>query len=595
MVPFLGKYLRWIALLCAGLLSAVLIVLGLPKGELSAITAPGNGVNVILMIGDGMGWEMARTAALAKGTPLYKAGKGRGLSFQKLESYAYATTYGTTVPGADGVYKKDNSALDGSNPETGKSPVRPGFSFKALPFNPGNTPDGGATSGGNLVGYDPNKGGFKPWDPISPTEAVKKGFDKEYIKYSYPDSANTATTLYTGVKSYNNALGVDIFEKDLLTIQQIAVKNGKSTGIVTSVPITHATPGAAQSTVNRRSKYDADYPALDNILQESLRQYQPTVLLGGGHPLDFENKTNVGPVYQYTYIKQSTYEELKAKPTNNRYGYSFLERGPDAAKKLRYTAKSIDPNNGGRLLGLYGARGQNGNLPTSSANGDYSTTGLDNFSVFSTEGKNPDKIRPLSPGETDAQFIATEVAENPKLKDLSLAALDVLSKDKDGFWLMIEGGDIDWAAHDNNIDNLIGTMNDFDKAVQSVISWIEKNGGWRKNLLIVTADHDHYLTLNDNFPELLRQRGAEALTLESNPSLAGHFWGSNPTVKFGWGNHSNRMVPVYYQGKTATIDKYIGKGYVAYGQPVPGVAGAIDQVHIFQAMKNALTTPLKSF
>jgi alkaline phosphatase len=55
------------------------------------------------------------------------------------------------------------------------------------------------------------------------------------------------------------------------------------------------------------------------------------------------------------------------------------------------------------------------------------------------------------------------------------------------------------------------------------------------------------------------------------------------------------MVPVYYQGKTSTIDKYIGKGYIAYGQPVPGVPGAIDQVHIFQAMKNAITAPQRSF
>jgi alkaline phosphatase len=198
------------------------------------------------------------------------------------------------------------------------------------------------------------------------------------------------------------------------------------------VPISHATPGAAIATVNRRAKYDNDIPALDNILQESLRQYQPTVLLGGGHPLDFENKTDVGPVYKYTYIKQSTYDELRNNPNNNRYGYTFVERGSNAATKLLNAAKLTNPEQGGRLLGLFGARGQNGNLPTSSANGDYSSTGLDNFSLFSTQGQNPDKTRPLSPGETDAQFIAREVAENPTLKDMTQAALEVLGKDKDG-------------------------------------------------------------------------------------------------------------------------------------------------------------------
>jgi alkaline phosphatase len=312
------------------------------------------------------------------------------------------------------------------------------------------------------------------------------------------------------------------------------------------------------------------------------------VLLGGGHPLDFENTSNVGPAYKYTYIKQSTYEELRTKPYDNRYGYTFVERGPKATQRLLNAARLTDPEKGEKLIGLFGARGQNGNIPTSSANGDYSTTGLDNFSLFSTQGKNPDKVRPLSPGETDAQFIAKEVAENPTLKDMTQAALEVLSKDRDGFWLMVEGGDIDWACHDNNMDNLIGTMNDFDKAVQSVIRWINNNGGWRKNLLIVTADHDHYLTLNDNFPQLLQEKGAEALTFESEPDKAGHFWGSDPKVKYGWGNHSNRLVPVYYQGNAATLPAYIGKGYKAYGQNVPGIPGAIDQVHIFQVMKNAI-------
>ena len=315
-------------------------------------------------------------------------------------------------------------------------------------------------------------------------------------------------------------------------------------------------------------------------MQEALTEFKPTVLLGGGHPLDFENRTNVGPVYNYTYIQKATYDTLKNNPTDNSYSYTFLERGPDAAKKLIDTAKSIEPESVDRLLGLYGARGQNGNLPRSSANGDFSTTGLDNFSLFSsattstnpTPGiPDPDTIRALAPGETDAQFIAREVDENPTLADLTTAALELVSKDKDGFWMIVEGGHIDWAAHDNNMDNLIGTMNSFDKAVQTTIDWIGKNGGWRKNLLIVTADHDHYLTLNDNFPELLKAQGAEALTVPNHtPASAGHFWGSDPDVKYGWGSHTNRPVPVYYQGGTSTLTQFIGKGFKSYGFDVPG-------------------------
>jgi len=54
--------------------------------------------------------------------------------------------------------------------------------------------------------------------------------------------------------------------------------------------------------------------------------------------------------------------------------------------------------------------------------------------------------------------------------------------------------------------------------VQTTIDWIEQNGGFEENQLIVTADHDHYLTLNEDFPKLL---GAEALTAENDPAKGG--------------------------------------------------------------------------
>lgn len=544
-----------------------------------------------------MGWEMARATAIYNqlqagnaGNTLsdfYTSGFGSGLSFQSLKGSSLVTTYGTTIADSKGVYSTGNSALDNTETATGASSVRAGFQFDPS-FNPGTTASGGATvaSGarGNLVGYDPIRGGINPWTP---------GNDKEYIKWSYPDSANTATTLYTGVKSYNNAIGVDIFEQPLETILTTANLNGKSTGLVTSVPIDHATPGAAAASVNRRAKYDTPFPDLDNILQQELRIYQPTVLLGGGHPES--NPSNplpdgVEPPRDYTYISQDTYDYLRANPIDNRYGYTFLERGTDAARTLAETAAGLDPNHGDRLVGLYGARGQNGNLPVSSANGDYSTTGLDMFSLFSTQGLKPDKTRPLAPGETDESFIQREVNENPTLKDLSLAALNVLGKDQDGFWLMIEGGDIDWSAHDNNLDNLIGTLRDFDRSVESVIEWIGQNGGWEENLLVVTADHDHYLTLNPNYPQLLREVGAEGMTAATAPQEAGQFWGSDSTVKYGWGNHSNRPVPVYYQGAgSEVLDRFVGQGYENYGFSVPGFPNHVDQSQIYRTMLSAVT------
>lgn len=651
MISFLRKYKRSLALTMAGFLCTLLLIFG--HSVFQPTMAAGNGINVIIMIGDGMGWNMARAAAVAKGAPFYSSGKGSGLSFQKLTGYGLVTTYGTTIQGntpekpIDQPHLTTNSALDGSNPLTGASPVRPNFSFQPTPFNPGNRSDGNSLADGNLTGYDISKGGPVPWIPLTP--ANSSTYDKDYIKYSYPDSANTATTLYTGVKSFNNAMGVDVYEKKLKTILEIAKEKGKSTGLVTSVPVSHATPGAAASFVNRRSKYDSVYDPTksnqDSILQQTLLNFQPNVLLGGGHPKDFENQDSTSTsdgVFKYTYITKDTYQHLKNNPRSNRYGYTFLERGPNATKTLLKTAAKIDPNKGGKLFGLYGARGQDGNLPTSSSKGDYSLTGLGNFTLYSSvvksggtpptcpsgqiitgtagdcvpvvdtagnpvTGPTPDTVRPLAPGETNASFIAKEINENPTLADLSKAALKVLGKDKDGFWLMIEGGDVDWAAHDNNMDNLIGTMNDFDKAVQEVISWVNNHGGWSKNLLLVTADHDHYLTLNNDFvskltpnPNPNQAKGlkynAKDITFNKhNPKDAGHFWGSDPNYKYLWGNHSRRIVPVYYQGAySSTLTQSFGEKLKFTDSSgtysAPGVRGVVDQSHIFQAMKTAIVS-----
>ncbi len=678
MISFLGKFKRPLAFFMASFLSIMLLVFSNPIIE--PALAAGNGINVIIMIGDGMGWNMARAGAVAKGGAFYTAGKGSGLSMQTLTGYGLVTTYGTTIQGStpsnptNQTHITSNSALDGTNATTGLSAIRPGFTFQSSPLNPGTRSDGNSTTAGNISGYDTSLGGPTPWIPLTP--AAIGSYDKDYIKYSYPDSANTATTLYTGVKSYNNAMGVDVYEGKLTTILEIAKQQGKSTGLVTSVPISHATPGAAASFVNKRSKYDSDYDPnktnQDSILQQALLNFKPNVLLGGGHPLDHSNFINNSALadpnkpcdptksgqtpgsvycppgtYFYNYIKQSTYDHLRLNPTPsaNRYGYTFLERGPNATQTLLNTAATIDPNNNGRLFGLYGARGQDGNLPVSSSKGDYSLTGLGQFTLYSSvvktassaancaSGKiitgsanecvpvidgsgnptaanppNPDTDRPLAAGETDASFIARERNENPTLADLSQAALTVLGKDPDGFWLMIEGGDVDWAAHDDSMDNLIGTMNDFDKSVQTVIAWINNNGGWSKNLLIVTADHDHYLTLNNDFVSKLTpqdpntSRGlsynAKNITFNKhNPTEAGHFWGSDPTQKYLWGSHSRRPVPVYYQGAYSdTLTRYLGQNVVftdtkGMTYSIPGVRGLVDQTQIFQTMKTAITTP----
>ncbi|WP_316432024.1 alkaline phosphatase [Leptolyngbya sp. NK1-12] len=527
---------------------------------------------------------MARAAAIAKqidaghnGMTLgdfYTSGKGAGLSFQELENYTNATTYSAIVAG-----DTDNSALEGIPDDrgTGEAPVRTGFAFNPS-FNAEGNP-----AGGNLVGYDPVQGGPNPWTP---------GTNPDYIEQNYVDSSAAGTALFSGVKTFNGGLGVDLYEQPIETVLETAQAEGKAVGVVSTVPISHATPAAPAAHVNNRNDYDDDYPENDTILQQMLLQTQPDLILGGGHPLDLNNETDTSGEFTYQFIAESTYRHLVDNPTGNRYGYTFLERGPDAGETLLQTATELNPEDGDRLFGLYGARGQNGNLPLRTANSDYSNTGLDTFSHRSSQraGELPDTIRPLAEGETVDEFIQRELNENPSFLEMTQASLDFLSKDEDGFFLMVEQGDMDWVLHDNNMENLLGTVFDLDDAVEYTIDWIEANGGWEENLLIVTADHDHYLTLNDNFPALYRQYGAEALTLAFDPNLAGHYFGSNPEDKYEWGNHSNRPVPVFYQGAgSEVLTGYIGAGFENYGVEVPGIPDHVDLVHLAETMRAGVT------
>ena len=627
--------------------------------------------NVILMIGDGMGWEMSRASAIQadiereieqikaenpgitnkeiatrfKGRTLndyYTQGKGSGTSYQNLSGYTIATTGNTYIDG-----NKSNSALQ-SNPKfqpnvfnhnTAGAEVKEDFEFDPSPakvigfdleknlssttnslndgFNEAPVVDANNNIiGGNIPIFDLEKGGATPWDDnyYQNRNNTAVNFNKDYIKNLYPDSAGTATGIYTGVKTYVGAVSVDIYEETVQTAAEVAQEQGKSVGVVSSVPFNHATPGSAIAHVNHRYKYNPHsfdqkvgnkdgnitnevdefghkIEPRDNIFYQIINETKPTVVLGGGHYL-----TNGGTEEQpdETYITKAEVEKLR----NGEYDYTFIERGENASQVLADTAAKIDPEAGDRLFGLYGARNQGGNLPWRTANDDYSRTGHD-VAINQIDGTINVVPPLLESGESVADFVRQEVNANPTLTELTRAALDVLEKDEDGFWLTVEGGDIDWSAHGNDMDNLLGTLKDFDESVAAVQAWINDNGGYEENLLIVTADHDHYLTLTDNFPELLANslltEGGVELTVGTNPTAVGHFWGSNPTIKNGWATHTTRPVPVYFQGADAEIiSEFEGSGYEAYGKDVEGVGNFIDQTHLGIVQIEALGSKVES-
>lgn len=75
----------------------------------------------------------------------------------------------------------------------------------------------------------------------------------------------------------------------------------------------------------------------------------------------------------------------------------------------------------------------------------------------------------------------------PSSKVMVNKALEILDTDEDGFFLMVEGSQIDWAGHGNNVDYLKREVQDFDEAVEAVLEFARNDG---ETLVVLTADHE---------------------------------------------------------------------------------------------------------
>ena len=73
------------------------------------------------------------------------------------------------------------------------------------------------------------------------------------------------------------------------------------------------------------------------------------------------------------------------------------------------------------------------------------------------------------------------------LETASMTAINILSKNDKGFFLMIEASQIDWGSHNNNQDYVIAEMLDFDKVIGKVLDFAEKDGN---TLVLIVADHE---------------------------------------------------------------------------------------------------------
>lgn len=195
--------------------------------------------------------------------------------------------------------------------------------------------------------------------------------------------------------------------------------------------------------------------------------------------------------------------------------------------------------------------------------------------------------------------------ENPALAEMTTAALTVLGRNPNGFVLLVEGGAVDFAGHDNDMGRMIGEQTEFDEAVQAVVDWVEdhSNGSkWNNTLVIVTGDHETgYLTAGPGiFPDQpLGEVSGRTVSLEKEMegSCCRASWedvdknnmlDKDETVYWAWNSHghTNNLVPLYAQG--------LGSGlFATFAINIDPVRGPyIDNTDVHKVMDAVISRPI---
>uniref|UniRef100_A0A1L8EED8 Alkaline phosphatase n=1 Tax=Haematobia irritans TaxID=7368 RepID=A0A1L8EED8_HAEIR len=328
------------------------------------------------------------------------------------------------------------------------------------------------------------KHGYGEEEKLSFDEFPFTGLSKTYnVDKQVPDSAGTATAMFCGTKSDSGAIGMDTTRSktnakqgSLTSIMDWAQAVGKRTGIVTTTRITHATPAATYARVYHRdwecdSKVPPEAQGIHKDIARQLVENAPgnqfNVILGGGlSPLGATNQNEISTVNW-----EGGTEKVCSRTDGLNLTQKWLENGKVDNDKRVFVQNAeeleeVDFKKINRLLGLF----RNNHI---------------------------------------SYALAKEKGE-PSLKEMTEAAIEVLDrKDSNGYVLMVEGGRIDQAHHQNYAHAAMHEVYEFDRAIEAAL---EKTNA-DETLIIVTADHSHSVTLN-GYPS----RGNDILGFANKPT-----------------------------------------------------------------------------
>ncbi|HEY9218666.1 MAG TPA: alkaline phosphatase [Phenylobacterium sp.] len=276
------------------------------------------------------------------------------------------------------------------------------------------------------------------------------------------DSAPSATAMVTGVKTRNDVIGLSSEAelndcpgsrgRELVTAFAQAAGEGRSTGIVSTARIVHATPAAMfAATPNRDWEADADMPAEAlaagcRDIARQLVEWAPgggfNVALGGGRTY-FLPASVSDPEYANQRGRRRDGRDLTAE---------WLARYPNGGAYVWNAAQfdAVDPARTTNLLGLF----------------------------------EPSHMR----YEADR---ARDGAGEPSLAQMTGRALDILSRNDRGYFLMVESGRIDHGHHENSAYAALEDTLAFDVAIEETLRRVNLDD----TLVIVTADHSHVFNI----------------------------------------------------------------------------------------------------
>jgi len=301
------------------------------------------------------------------------------------------------------------------------------------------------------------------------------GLSKTYnVDAQTPDSAGTMTAMMSGIKTDVGVIGVDediergdcstVAGNELVTALELAEIAGKSTGIISTARITHATPAATYAKSADRNWEDiSDMP-------------EAAVTAGCSDIAD--------QLINFEANLEANFEGLDVDGIEVVMGGGrrhFLPRdeafnSPDAASSIEG-----DRTDGRDLTAEWQTMYENGVYV-------FDQSGFDGLDTETTE-----KVFALF-NESHMQYEAdrsNDIAGEPSIAEMTSAAIKVLDNNEKGFFLMVESGRIDHAHHAGNAYGALHDTIAFAEAVDAA----DKLTDDEDTLIIVTADHGHVFTI----------------------------------------------------------------------------------------------------